>query len=49
MVRYRQDGLLPIAGGVLDQAACYMRASELVRGMERYWKTKLDPMGVGKT
>lgn len=41
MEGYRDQGLLPVDGGVLDQAAVFMRASDLLRREERYWKAKL--------
>lgn len=44
VIRYAElfeKGLPPVAGGVLDQAYCFIEACEFIFGEQRYWKNKL--------
>ena len=38
--RLFEKGLPPIAGGVLDQAGCFVRACEMIWQEERHWKAE---------
>ena len=36
-----EKGLPPVAGGVLDQAKCFIDAARFIFSEQKYWKNKL--------
>lgn len=44
IIRYAElfeKGLAPVAGGVLDQANCFIEACEFIFNEQNYWKNRL--------